>query len=98
MVSIKGDERNKFLRKLGIADKQVVRAMWLGAGKSHLERALQHMYSSQLQFDRKDNPVSVKERSYETDITSRSKRTTAVIADIAIKDQVTDKSDTLQVE
>ena len=56
------------------------------------------MYSSQLQFDKKDNPVSVKERSYETDITSRSKRTTAVIADIAIKDQVIDKSDILQVE
>ena len=38
------------------------------------------------------------QRSHKTDTTSYSKWTAAVIADIAIKDQVTDENDTLQVE
>ena len=38
------------------------------------------------------------ERLYKTDTTSRLKRTAAVIADILIKDQVTDKNDTLEKE
>ena len=42
--------------------------------------------------------VSVEERWYKTKATSHSKRDAAVIADIAIKEQVTDKNDTLQVE
>ena len=40
----------------------------------------------------------VEERSYKTDKTSYSRWTAAVIADIAMKDQVTDENDTLQVE
>ena len=63
----------------------------------YLERAVQHLYALELKCDRKDNPVSVEEQSYEPDTTSRSKRTTVVIADIAVKDQVTDENDTLQV-
>ena len=48
--------------------------------------------------DRKDRPASVEERLYKTDTTSPLKRTAAVIADILIKDQVTDKNDTLEKE
>ena len=58
---------------------------------------MQHLYPLELQCDTKDNPVSVEERSYRTG-TSRLRRTAAVIADIAIKDELTDENDTLQVE
>ena len=104
MVIIKRDERNRALWKLGIAERLipgkniVVRAVRLRAGKSYLERAVQGLCPFGLQCYRKDNPVSVEERSYKTDKISRLKRTAAVVADTAINDQVNDKNDTLQVE
>lgn len=63
-----------------------------------LERVSQHLYPLELQCDGKDNPVSVEVWSCKTDATSRSKRTAAVIVDIAIKDQVTEENDIQQVE
>ena len=73
VVIIKENERNRALRKLGIAEKLirgkngVVRAVQLWTGKSYLERAVRYLHPLELQCDRKDNPVSVEERSYKTE-------------------------------
>lgn len=63
-----------------------------------MERAAQNLYPLELQCGTKDNSVSVEERSYRSGATSRSRRTTVVVADIAVKDQLPDENDTLQVE
>ena len=55
---IKSDERNRNKWKLGIVEELiagrdgVVRVAKLGAGKSHLERAVQHLYPLELTCDR----------------------------------------------
>ena len=59
MVTIKRDERNKFLRKLRTVEKflsgkdGVVLPVRLKAGNSHSKSAVQYLHSSQLQCDRK---------------------------------------------
>ena len=100
---IKRDERNRALWKLGIVEillpgkNGVVRAVRIRAGKSY--RKTQCNTCTRWKFNvvcgRKDNPVSVEERSRSTDPTSRSKRVAAVIVGIALQDQVTDENDTL---
>ena len=100
---IKRDERNRALWKLGIVEillpgkNGVVRAVRIRAGKSY--RKTQCNTCTRWKFNvvcgRKDNPVSVEERSRSTDPTSRSKRVAAVIVGIALQDKVTDKNDTL---
>lgn len=75
-----------------------MRVVRLKAVKSCLKTTVQHLYPLQLQRERKDNHALVEEWSHKTDTTSRSKQTAAVIANIAIKYQVTDEIDTLQVE
>ena len=100
---IKRDERNRALWKLGIVEillpgkNGVVRAVRIRAGKSY--RKTQCNTCTRWKFNvvcgRKDNPVSVEERSPSTDPTSRSKRVAAVIVGIALQDQVTDENDTL---
>ena len=55
---IKSDERNRGKWKLGIVEKlipgrdQVVRAVRLRAGKSYLERPVQHLFPLELSCDR----------------------------------------------
>ena len=55
---IKWDERNRGKWKLGIVEKlipgrdQVVRAVRLRAGKSYLERPVQHLFPLELSCDR----------------------------------------------
>ena len=100
---IKRDERNRALWKLGIVEillpgkNGVVHAVRIRAGKSY--RKTQCNTCTRWKFNvvcgRKDNPVSVEERSRSTDPTSRSKRVAAVIVGIALQDQVTDENDTL---
>lgn len=57
VVIIKGDERNRGKWKLGVVDKLiegrdgVVRAIRLRAGKSYLERTIQHLYPMELSCD-----------------------------------------------
>ena len=70
----------------------------LRTGKSYLERAAQNLYPLELQCGTREYSVSVEERSYRSGATSRSRRTTVVVADIAIKDQLPDENDTLQVQ
>ena len=104
MVIIKWNERYRALWTLVIVERLipvkdgVVRAVQPRADKSYLERVVQHLYSLELQCDRRDNPVLAEEWSYRTHATSLSKRTAAVIVDITMKDQVTDENDTLQIE
>ena len=63
MVIIKGDERNHAHWKTGIVNKLisrrdgVVRAVRLRAGKSFLERAVQHLYPLELSCDREQPMV-----------------------------------------
>ena len=63
MVIIKGGERNHAHWKTGIVDKLisgrdgVVRAVRLRAGKSFLERAVQHLYPLELSCDREQPTV-----------------------------------------
>ena len=58
VVIIKWDERNRGKWKLGIVEKlipgrdQVVRAVRLRAGKSYLERPVQHLFPLELSCDR----------------------------------------------
>ena len=57
VVIIRGDEKNRAHWKLGIVTKLiigrdgVVRAAQLRAGKSYLERAVQHLYPLELSCD-----------------------------------------------
>ena len=59
VVLIKGDERNKGKWKIGVIEKLIedrdgiVRAVRLRAGKSYLERTIQHLYPMELSCDRK---------------------------------------------
>ena len=58
VVIIKGDEKNRGQWKLGIVDELfpgsdgVIRAVKLRAGKSYLERPIQHLYPLELSCDR----------------------------------------------
>ena len=57
VVMIKGEEKNRGLWKIGIIERLipgrdgVVRAVRLRAGKSHLERPIQHLYPLELQCE-----------------------------------------------
>ncbi len=57
VVLIKGDERNRGKWKIGIVDKLmkgrdgIVQAVQLRAGKSYLERTIQHLYPMELSRD-----------------------------------------------
>ena len=103
---IKRDERNRALWKLGIVEillpgkDEVVRAVQIRARKSYRKRQCNTCtrWKFNVACGRKDNPVSVEERSRRTDPTSRSKQVAAVIVGIALQDQVTDKNDTLSSE
>ena len=59
VVLIKGDERNKGKWKIGVIERLIegrdgiVRAVRLRAGKSYLERTIQHLYPMELSCDRK---------------------------------------------
>ena len=58
VVLIKGEERNRGMWKIGIVEQLIpgrdgiVRAVRLRAGKSHLERPVQHLYPLELSCDR----------------------------------------------
>ena len=58
VVIIKGDEQNRGQWRIGIVDEMfpgsdgVIRAVKLRAGKSYLERPIQHLYPLQLSYDR----------------------------------------------
>ena len=103
---IKRDGRNRALWKLGIVEillpgkDEVVRAVQIRARKSYRKRQCNTCtrWKFNVACGRKDNPVSVEERSRRTDPTSRSKQVAAVIVGIALQDQVTDKNDTLSSE
>ena len=64
VVIIKGDERNRGKWKLGIIDQLIrgrdgkVRVVRLRAGKSYLERTIQHLYPLELSCDRATEQVS----------------------------------------
>ena len=101
VVIIRGDEKNRAHWKLGIVTKLitgrdgVVRAAQLRAGKSYLERAVQHLYPLELSCDQ----VPVNNSTSRNDNThQREKRTAAAIADIRTRDQLEEENSIPLVE
>ena len=90
VVIIKGDERNRALWKIGIVDKllpgkdDVVRAVRLRAGKSFLERSVQHLYPLELDCDWKTEAAN---ENCDAKNEKRPIRNTAAIAKLKIGDQ-----------
>ena len=101
VVIIKGDEKNRAVWKLGIIDKLltgrdgVTRAVRLRAGKSYLERAVQHLYPLEISCDERQDDNDVQDHDgdnnvNEVDVTEqqslRTTRTAATIAKLRIRD------------
>ena len=93
VVIIKDDERNRAKWKLGIINNLiqgrdgVVRGVKLRAGRSFMERAVQHIYPLELQCDRSEERQVIKEKDEDTRRSKRSKRNAATVANIRIQDQ-----------
>ena len=107
VVIIRGDEKNRAHWKTGIVTKLIrgrdgiVRAVQLRAGKSFLERAVQHLYPLELTCDVSRNSIS----DSTTDIQLnpnvdefRPKRDAAATARIRIQDQIENENQDLCVE
>ena len=91
VVIIKGDEKNRGYWKIGIVTKLhvgtdgITRSVTLRAGKSYLERAVQHLYPLELSCDRK--PVVAEEHDdAATEVMARPRRNTAAVAALRIRD------------
>ena len=92
VVTIKGDEKNRAKWKLGIVDQLypgrdgIVRAVRLRAGKSYLERPVQHLYPLELSCC--EPWVTEKVRNAKTskneDLIQRPQRTAAANARLKI--------------
>ena len=89
VVLIKSDERNRGEWPLGIVEQLyegkdgVVRAVKLRAGKSYMERPVQHLYPLELSCDRKKNQKT--KRTVELNVNAtefRPRRDAAVAARI----------------
>ena len=96
VVIIKGDEKNRGYWKIGIVTKLhvgtdgITRSVTLRAGKSYLERAVQHLYPLELSCDRK--PVVAEEHDdAATEVMARPRRNTAAVAALRIRDGVDDE-------
>ena len=91
MVIVRGDERNRGKSSLGVivdlfdGRDGVVCAAKLRAGKSFLERSVQHLFPLELA---RDNPVQMQNTSDPNPEPrpSRSRRDAAVAADLRIQD------------
>ena len=90
VVIIKGDDKNRAHWKLGVVKKMyegsddVVRAVKLRAGKSYMERAVQHLYPLELSCDKTNGEESeLNPKSPEF----RPRRNAAEIARLNISDQ-----------
>ena len=95
VVMIKGEEKNRGHWKLGIVEELfpgrdgVVRSVRLRAGKSFLERPIQHLYPLELSCDR---TAVVLNRSLNPKApVFRSKRDAAVAANVRIQNQAEDE-------
>ena len=95
VVIIKEDQRNRNCWKLGIIDKLivgrdgVVRAAKLRAGKSFLERAIQHLYPLELSCDR---TIATTPAPLNPDVpTFRPKRDAAAAANLRLQDMACDE-------
>ena len=100
VVIIKGDEKNRSMWKLGIVDKLLTgkdgktRAIRLRAGKSYLERAVQHLYPLEIACDRR--PAEAEEP--ESIDNKRLPRTAATIAKMKMTDLFEDERNVPIVE
>ena len=89
---IHGDERNRGKWNIGIVERLIpgkdgiVRAVKLRAGKSYLERAVQHLYPLELTCDRDDQDSSIQVDGPNTE--ERPKRSAAAISDLLTKMQM----------
>ena len=96
MVIVRGDESNRGKWSLGVivdlfeGGDGVVRAVKLRAGKSFLERPVQHLFPLELACD---NPVQTQNTSDPNPEPrpSRSRRDAAVAADLRIRDALQDE-------
>ena len=93
VVIIKGDERNRAKWKLGIVEEfitgrdGVVRGAKLRAGRSYLERAIQHLYPLELHCDGRKKEAAVEIQETKT----RPIRNAAAIARLHMQDQAEDE-------
>ena len=95
VVMIKGEEKNRGMWKTGVVESLitgrdgVTRTVKLPAGKSYLERAIQHLYPLELQCQerpRKNPELNVQAREF------RPKRQSAANASAIIRELAEDKS------
>ena len=97
VVIIKGDEKNRSHWKTGIVERlingrdNVVRAIRLRAGKSYLERPVEHLYPLELHCNIKKPEETIKLNPTANEF--KSKRDASTIARILINDQYQDDND-----
>ena len=108
VVLIRGDEKNRAHWKTGIVTELIpgrdgiVRVVRLRAGKSHLERAIQHLYPLEITCDSVKSGASSKSHNLNPSATEfqprRPQRSAAKSARINIRDQLSSIEEVPEVE